>query len=249
MQPALFELQEDGALLFSNDECVKRYTAEQAKNLEWKRNAIILLLGSDWPVETIASQLHISTRTVRAIAARNAQEVAGSSKMFARICQGLGARWLGLAKTKEHEASFLQLATAGAIAVDKAVLLDSMGQLADVAETKETPDRAQAMAALRALMSSPAADQVTGTDSPSDTQPHIIEASVSSIPTDAPGEAPSPPSPGQAGRAEGPAADQGGGGGPEAAGPGSGPMGQAERGLQPRRPPGVPANHHPDANA
>lgn len=238
LQPALAGLGEldDNALLFSREQLLetKRYTAEQVKGLEWKRNAVVLLLASDWPVETIASQLGVNTRTVRAIAARSAQEVAHSSKMFARICQGLGARWLGLAKTKENEASFLQLATAGAIAVDKAVLLESMGQFSDVAETKGGEDKAQAMAAIRALM----AKQAPADDSASDAKSLIPgqsdDLTVDDAPGVAPGQAQDPALAGLDAAAQ--AAPRGAGGGAAPGAPSAGPMDCPNQELQQRGP-------------
>src|SRR5262245_66654614 len=100
--PELFESADDSALLFAQDERRKRYTAEQANALEWKRNAIVCLLAADWPVEVIARELHCNLRTVNALAARCAEEVAGRTTEFAQVCHRLGARWFGLAKTREQ---------------------------------------------------------------------------------------------------------------------------------------------------
>lgn len=240
-QALLFDLEDDDALLFSRTdlERTKRYTAEQVRNLEWKRDAIVMLLASDWPVEHIATRLHVNTRTVRAIAARSAAEVAGTAKMFGRVCQGLAARWMGLARTKEQEASFLQLVTAAGIATDKAQLLDAMGQVADVVDTKEAPDRAEAMAALRAMMADQAPAERLKTDLHSDGKPSNNTAESALSVRDAPTDAPSLPSSPGDGREE-PAGAQGGGGGQPGPGGGPGLTGQPETGLQPKGPCGQP---------
>ena len=159
LQPELAFSEEDCALLLPQQESRKRYTADQVQQLEYKRNAIVLLLGFGCPVEVIARQLHVNLRTVAALAARNAEEVAGSMKMLGETSLALGARWLGLAKMREHDASFLQLATGAGIAIDKGLALSAMGQMSDGDGAKEVTDHAQAAEALRRLMEG---DQAAG---------------------------------------------------------------------------------------
>jgi len=151
-QAVLFEPDEDLALLCSPDTNRKRYTADQVDAIEWKRNAVLMLLASDWPVEYIARHLHVNKRTVMALAARSGEEVAQHTNKFASVCHRLGARWLGLAKTLEHDASFLQLVTAGAIAIDKGNTLAGMGQMGEESALKEAQDHVEAAAVLRRLM-------------------------------------------------------------------------------------------------
>ncbi len=236
-QQSLAIQDEDCAILFDSPELKKRYTAEQAQGLEIKRNACIMLLSSGWPVEVIARELHLNIRTVNALAARCSEEVAGATKQFGDICLRLGARWMGLARTKEDGASFLQLVTGAGIAVDKGVILQAMGQLDSLAETKEDSDQAAAMAALRRLMS----DQAPITDSHSEGQPPITghsddyagSAALDAAPCPLPGSPPSPPLTSLT--------QTGGEGGPAPGSPGRSPMGPAESGLSTKGPAGLPS--------
>lgn len=151
-QPALFEVpDDDAALLLPVEERRKRYTAEQALKLERVHKAVMMLLSA-WPVETIAKELHLSTRTVRALAVRSAQEVAGFDKKFADILLRTGARWVALARTKEEEASFRDLMIAAGISFDKARDLVMMGQVGEESVIKESQDHQAAAEALRRMM-------------------------------------------------------------------------------------------------
>ena len=49
LQPELAFSEEDCALLLPQQESRKRYTADQVQQLEYKRNAIVLLLGFGSP--------------------------------------------------------------------------------------------------------------------------------------------------------------------------------------------------------
>jgi len=152
-QAALFNADDidDSALLFG-DEIRKRYTAQQVHGLECKRNAILMLVASDWPVETIARQLHVNLRTVTALAKRSGEEVAGFKKEFASMLMRTGGRWLGLARTKEDSASFKDLTIGAGIVMQHARELHMMGESGEEKVVKEEQDHAQAAAALRAMM-------------------------------------------------------------------------------------------------
>lgn len=153
LQPALFELEDDSALLFEPEEMRKRYTAQQADKLERLKTSVLMLLSS-WPVEDIARHLHLNTRTVRALAAQSAEKVAGFNKEFGDMLVRTGARWIALARTREQDASFKDLNIGAGIVIEKASALLAMGQVAEERETKEVTDHVQAADALRRLMAS-----------------------------------------------------------------------------------------------
>lgn len=164
-QPALFSANEldDAALLLPRHEREKRYTAEQAMELDRLATAVLMLLPN-WPVEAIASQLHLSTRTVKALAAQSAEKVAGFNKEFAGMLLRTGARWVGLARTIEHTANFRDLNIGAGIVMDHARELAAMGEGMETAETKEDADHCAAALELRRLMeSTPGAGLEAGT--------------------------------------------------------------------------------------
>lgn len=97
----------------------KRYTARQLRAIESKRELVVMALASGWPPTVIAKRAGLNERTVCALAAAESQKVAGSRKEFAQCLHTLGARWFGLARTKEDEASFLQLVMAAGIATQR----------------------------------------------------------------------------------------------------------------------------------
>jgi len=109
----------DAAFFLPAGEVRKHYTAQQAQAVEWKRNLICMCIASGWPVEQIAKAAHVSTRTVLALAARESEQVAGKIKEFGQALHTLGARWYGLARAKEGEATFIQLAQAASFAVQR----------------------------------------------------------------------------------------------------------------------------------
>lgn len=225
-QRALIELEDDSALLFSVEERRKRYTAAQAAELERLHTSVLMLLSS-WPVDAIARELHLNTRTVRALAAMSAEKVAGFKKEFGEMLLRTGARWVALARTKEHEASFRDLNIGAGIVMDHARELALMGQVGEEPATKEDQDHVAAALALRALMDQarPAETQSTGPDL-QDSQ--LDQAVAADVPQD----------PGQAARTDQPAptarAPGGGSGGPAGA---LMPMPPPEADSQPKGPP------------
>jgi hypothetical protein len=154
-QALLFEPQEDPALLFCDEELAKRYTADQACKLRWKREAIVMLIAAGWPTEDIARRLEVNTRTVRALAARDAEKVAGSLKSLGGAMLQTGARWFGLARAKESEAQFRDLAIAGGIALQRGGELLAMGEVAEETNSKRADrelERSGAAERIRAML-------------------------------------------------------------------------------------------------
>ena len=109
----------DAAFFLPESELRKNYTAGQVNAVSWKRNLICMCIASGWPIEDIARAAHVSTRTVLALAGRESEQVAGKIKEFGQALHTLGARWYGLARAKEGEATFIQLAQAASFAVQR----------------------------------------------------------------------------------------------------------------------------------
>jgi hypothetical protein len=148
-QPALFAEQDDEAMLLPQPEIAKRYSGKIADKLEFKRNAILMLLGAGYPVDTISVQLHANKRTVTELAKRCAEKVARFNKEFADILLSTGSRWVGLARTKEDGASFRDLTIGAGIVMQHARDLLAMGETGEKEIVQEAEDHAAAAARLR----------------------------------------------------------------------------------------------------
>jgi hypothetical protein len=170
-QALLFEPEEESALLFGDEELTKRYTADQACKLRWKREAIVMLVAAGWPTEDIARRLEVNTRTVRALAARDAEKVAGSLKTLGGAMLQTGARWFGLARAKESEAQFRDLAIAGGIALQRGGELLAMGEVAEESSPKRELERSGAAERLRAMLAAAPALVEIPADFPGATAP------------------------------------------------------------------------------
>lgn len=133
-QPALFEPTDADAFFLDSAELTKRYTAAQVRKIESVRELVLMAVSSGWPVEDIASAAHLNTRTVLALAARDAEKVAGNIKGFSRCLHGLGARWYALARAKEDSANFIQLAQAASFAVQRGSELLAVAAMGEVSE-------------------------------------------------------------------------------------------------------------------
>jgi hypothetical protein len=135
-QLSLIEAESDDALFTPSPDLPKRYTAEQARNIEAKRDMILLLFGTGIPVERIAATAKVNRRTVEALVAKDAERVALNRQEFAQTLHRLGASWFGLAKTKEHEAKFSELVVAAGIATQRGNEVGLLGASAE--ETRDT---------------------------------------------------------------------------------------------------------------
>jgi len=149
--PMLFDDIDDAALLFTPEQMRKNYAAAQVSKLEQLREAVFMLIPM-WPTEDIARHLKLSTRTVRALSASDCQKVAGSKREFTNVLRSTAARWLALARTREHEANFQQLAIGLGIILDKARDLEGLdtGGMGEKEIAKEAEDHAAVAAKLRA---------------------------------------------------------------------------------------------------
>ena len=160
-QAVLLEVEDSDGVLFSREERKARYTARQVSELERLREAVFMLLPA-WPIEDIARRLHMNTRTVRALAAQDAEKLAGSKRDFTNVLRSTADRWLALARTRESEATFQQLAIGLGIIMDKARDLELMGLAPENEALKENVDRVAAAAELRRMLTEDLARQVDG---------------------------------------------------------------------------------------
>jgi hypothetical protein len=159
-QPALFELDDDMALLLPAEERRKRYTAQHCAGMEKVYELIVMLLGRGVSVEDISRGAHVNTRTVRAIAARSGEKVAGYNKHFGAALLSLSGRWFAKAMTKEDEAGPKDLTVMAGIAAQNGMALSAIGEVDGERETKEELDRVAAAAALRRLALTAGAEPV-----------------------------------------------------------------------------------------
>ena len=161
----LFDGIDDAALLFTPEQLRKNYTAGQVSKLEQLREAVFMLIPM-WPTEDIARHLKLSTRTVRALSATDAEKVAGSKREFIGHLRSTAGRWLALARTREHEANFQQLAIGLGIILDKARDLEGLdtGEVGEKESVKEAEEHAAAAAKLRAWFEEGVAGSPPATD-------------------------------------------------------------------------------------
>lgn len=126
-QVALFEHDSDDALFVDREDAKKRYTAKQFSAIEAKRELILLCVGAGMPVEAIARAGGVNVRTVQALAANNAQQVAGNREAMVAALQKMGMRWLGLAQAREGDAKFSELVVGMGIAIQRGNELALLG--------------------------------------------------------------------------------------------------------------------------
>lgn len=131
-QLAMTEILEssDEALFLDAAETRKRYTATTVEKLELKRNYILDLIACGLPADLIAEKTKASTRTVRLLGAKYAQQVAASIPQFTAALRGKAARWMQLADTKAEDAKFGELMVGTGIALQRAQELELAGAAA-----------------------------------------------------------------------------------------------------------------------
>lgn len=150
-QAALFnEPVFEEALLLENEEIRRRYTGENAKQIEWRRDAAVYMLARQCPVEEIARVLHMNTRLVAAIAAQRGAQFGQFTEKYAQELMASAAGDIALADTKKHEASYLQLVTGAGIKTDKALAIKQLGAMQeDASETIDADGESEALKKFR----------------------------------------------------------------------------------------------------
>jgi hypothetical protein len=126
-QLALLEdYQFEEALLLPPEDVAKRYTAENGKQIEWRRHACLKLIALHCPAEQICDILHMNHRTVAALASQNGAAIAKFSQGFALQLLASGASDIALADTKRHEAGYKDLVIGAGIKFTHAQSLNMM---------------------------------------------------------------------------------------------------------------------------
>ena len=111
------------ALLLPDEHLKKKYTAEQAEKIGWRRDGALLMLAYKVPKEQIAATMHMNLKTLEALVISQAAIFAGFSEQYARRLMTHAGAAFELAMTKMDEASFLQLTTGAGIMADKAMAI------------------------------------------------------------------------------------------------------------------------------
>jgi hypothetical protein len=178
-QSVLWDHEDDEALLFTPEQIRKRYTGAQARKLEWRREAILMLLAAGWPVRRIKDKLHANTDTIVALAKQSAEKVGALNSEFAEILVRMAAGFFGLAATKAHDAPFKDLMLGAGIALTHARELKTMGLLPEKESTTIEQDRVAAAARLHAAMTEELARQV---GDPAPTPQPVVSCGVARAP-------------------------------------------------------------------
>lgn len=109
------EVEFEEGVLLEGEELRKRYTAENARQIEWRRKACIRLLALQCPAEDIADILSMNHRTVQAVAAQEGQKIAAFGRQHAEVLSSSAMADIALAQTKRSSASFKDLHIAAGI--------------------------------------------------------------------------------------------------------------------------------------
>lgn len=115
------------AFCLSPDEVRKRYTAENARQIEWRRDAAIKLLARQCPAADICDILRMNHRTVAAIAAQEGQKIGAFSEQYYQTLAGSAMSDLALAETMKYNASFKDLHYAANVKMTHAAAFKMIG--------------------------------------------------------------------------------------------------------------------------
>lgn len=121
------EIPFEEAMVLPLEEVKKRYTAENARQIEWRREACIKLLARQCPATDICDILKMNHRTVGAIAAQEGQKIATFSNQFADSLASSAMSDLALAHTKRDGASYKDLSIGAGIKLTHAVNMKMVG--------------------------------------------------------------------------------------------------------------------------
>lgn len=123
----LDEVPFEEAMVLLPDEVKKRYTAENARQIEWRREACIKLLARQVAAEDICDILKMNHRTVGAIASQEGQKIATFSNQFADSLASSAMSDLALAHTKRDSASYKDLSIGAGIKLTHSVNMKMVG--------------------------------------------------------------------------------------------------------------------------
>ena len=140
------------AFCLSPEEVKKRYTAENARQIEWRRHACIELLGRQCPAEDICAILKMNHRTVAAIAAQEGQKIGTVSHQIADALTQSAMSLVALADTKKHTASFKDLQVGAGIQLTHAMAFKLGGAAGDDTTTVELEQENEKLAQARKFL-------------------------------------------------------------------------------------------------
>jgi hypothetical protein len=123
----LDEVPFEEAMVLPVEEVRKRYTAENSRQIEWRREACVKLLARQCPAIDIADILKMNPRTIAAVAAQEGQKIAAFSHALADTLAGSAMSDLALADTKKHGASYKDLHIGAGIKLTHAVAMKMVG--------------------------------------------------------------------------------------------------------------------------
>lgn len=103
------------ALLLTTEEVRKRYTAENAPQIIWRRKACVELLAMNVPCKDIARILSMNRRTVEAVAAQEGQKIAAFSELHVAALVSSAMADIALADTRRSTAGHKDLHIAAGI--------------------------------------------------------------------------------------------------------------------------------------
>lgn len=121
------EVPFEEAMVLPPEEVKKRYTAENARQIEWRREACIKLLARQVAAEDICDILKMNRRTVGAIASQEGQKISTFSNQFADSLASSAMSDLALAHTKRDGASYKDLSIGAGIKLTHAVNMKMVG--------------------------------------------------------------------------------------------------------------------------
>jgi hypothetical protein len=125
--------QQDNRLAASDPEAAQGFTAERVLRTRPRTyRAIVRQLAEGLPVSQIAHLHRVSTHTVRAIRAREAQDKAERKKRLALLCADVSERGFERVEQLVGKGNLRDAAMCAGIAADKLVALTQSGPMAAV---------------------------------------------------------------------------------------------------------------------
>jgi hypothetical protein len=142
--------QQDNRLAASNPEAAQGFTAERVLRTRPRTyRAIVRQLAEGVPVSQIARLDRVSTHTVRAIRAREAQDIAERKKRLALLCADVSERGFERVEQLVGKGNLRDAAMCAGIAADKLVALTQSGPMVALQVNIEDIERRRAEARAR----------------------------------------------------------------------------------------------------
>lgn len=146
------EVPFEEAMCLPPEEVAKRYTAANARQIEWRREAAIKLLARQCPAEDICDILKMNHRTVAAIAAQEGQKIGTLSHQIAGTLASSAMTDIALAETKKHGASYKDLHIGAGIKLTHAMAFKLGGAAGEETEAVELAQENEKLTAARKFL-------------------------------------------------------------------------------------------------